>query len=45
LYSGRESNPHSFDGNRILSPACLPVPPPEPVIYLLKINPFFFRRD
>ncbi len=26
---GRESNPHSLNGNRILSPACLPVPPPE----------------
>ena len=29
VYSGRESNPHSLNGNRILSPACLPVPPPE----------------
>src|SRR5690606_7707381 len=29
LYSERESNPHSFNGNRILSPACLPVPPSE----------------
>src|SRR5690606_8399869 len=28
-YSERESNPHSFNGNRILSPACLPVPPSE----------------
>ena len=29
LYLGRESNPHSFNRNRILSPACLPVPPPR----------------
>ncbi len=28
VYPGRESNPHSFNRNRILSPACLPVPPP-----------------
>ena len=28
-YLGRESNPHSLNGNRILSPACLPVPPPR----------------
>src|SRR5690606_5369943 len=28
-YLGRESNPHSFNRNRILSPACLPVPPPR----------------
>ena len=27
-YPGRESNPHCRNGNRILSPACLPVPPP-----------------
>ncbi|MDB5156503.1 MAG: hypothetical protein JWR50_1210 [Mucilaginibacter sp.] len=31
LYSERESNPHSVYGNRILSPACLPVPPSEQV--------------
>ncbi len=31
LYLGRESNPHSLNGNRILSPACLPVPPPRQV--------------
>jgi hypothetical protein len=52
LYSERESNPHSVYGNRILSPACLPVPPSEQVIFknhpditsgfnLLTINPFF----
>src|SRR2546426_720199 len=28
LYPGRESNPHLLNGDRILSPACLPVPPP-----------------
>ncbi len=27
LYWRRESNPHSLNRNRILSPACLPVPP------------------
>ena len=29
LYSGRDLNPHVFKGHRILSPACLPIPPPE----------------
>ena len=29
LYPGRESNPYSLNGHRILSPACLPVPPPR----------------
>ena len=28
LYPGRESNPHGRNDHRILSPACLPVPPP-----------------
>ena len=53
LYSERESNPHSVYGNRILSPACLPVPPSERMgltqrnfaseqaVNLLKIKPFF----
>ena len=27
-YPGRESNPHDRNDHRILSPACLPVPPP-----------------
>jgi hypothetical protein len=52
LYSERESNPHSVYGNRILSPACLPVPPSEQAVNLLKIKPFFLtgralseRRD
>ena len=27
-YPGRDLNPHSRNGHRILSPACLPVPPP-----------------
>ena len=27
-YPGRESNPHGRNDHRILSPACLPVPPP-----------------
>ena len=35
LYPGRESNPHFLNENRILSPACLPVPPPGHL--LLKI--------
>ncbi len=30
LYPGWDSNPHSFEGNRILSPARLPIPPPGP---------------
>ena len=46
LYSERESNPHSVYGNRILSPACLPVPPSEPFVVSKpsKINPFFFAE-
>ncbi len=28
LYPGRDLNPHGRDGHRILSPACLPIPPP-----------------
>ncbi len=28
LYPGRESNPHACLEHRILSPACLPIPPP-----------------
>ncbi len=28
MYPGRESNPHGRNNHRILSPACLPVPPP-----------------
>jgi hypothetical protein len=28
LYPGRELNPHGRNGHRILSPACLPIPPP-----------------
>ena len=44
LYSERESNPHSVYGNRILSPACLPVPPSEQVYNLLKIKPFFLME-
>jgi len=28
LYPGRDLNPHNRNGHRILSPACLPVPPP-----------------
>ena len=29
MYPERESNPHGRYGHRILSPACLPIPPPE----------------
>ena len=29
LYSGRDLNPHERNVHRILSPACLPIPPPE----------------
>ena len=38
LYPGRESNPYSLNGHRILSPACLPVPPPRQKKKLLVIN-------
>jgi hypothetical protein len=38
VYSGRESNPHSLIANRILSPACLPVPPPGRVVIKLLIK-------
>ena len=30
-YPERESNPHGRNGHRILSPACLPIPPPGPM--------------
>ncbi len=29
LYSGRDLNPHDRNGQGILSPSCLPIPPPE----------------
>ena len=29
LYSGRDLNPHGRNDHWILSPACLPIPPPE----------------
>ncbi len=29
LYLGRDLNPHDRNGHRILSPACLPIPPPR----------------
>ena len=28
-YSGRDLNPHDRNGHWILSPTCLPIPPPE----------------
>ncbi len=31
LYLGRELNPHGRNVHRILSPACLPIPPPRRV--------------
>jgi hypothetical protein len=31
MYPGRDLNPHIFKGYRILSPACLPIPPPGPI--------------
>ncbi len=30
LYSRRDLNPHGHNAHRILSPACLPIPPLEP---------------
>ena len=33
LYPGRDLNPHGLNGHRILSPACLPIPPPGQLIY------------
>ena len=38
LYPERESNPHGRNGHRILSPACLPIPPPGHVGVNLKKN-------
>ena len=48
LYQGRESNPHELLAHKILSLACLPVPPPRPltsVSYLIKKHRYrcFFR--
>gem|GEM_PF-1956669 len=37
-YPGRDLNPHSRNGHRILSPACLPVPPPGQKIRALKLK-------
>lgn len=34
LYPGRDLNPHDRNDHGILSPACLPIPPPGPVISL-----------
>src|SRR5690554_5873488 len=31
-YLGRESNPHGRNVHRILSPACLPIPPPRQLV-------------
>ena len=51
LYSGRDLNPHDRNGHRILSPACLPIPPPEQTLFtiftlfrvLCKKNPNYLR--
>ncbi len=32
LQSGRESNPHAILGQGILSPSCLPIPPPDQIV-------------
>ena len=32
MYPGRDLNPYGRDGHWILSPACLPIPPPGPII-------------
>ena len=37
LYSKRDLNPHSRNGQRILSPSCLPIPPFE--------HPFLLRDE
>ncbi len=36
LYSRRDLNPHGHNAHRILSPACLPIPPLERDLYLKK---------
>ena len=44
LYSERDLNPHGHNGHWILSPTCLPIPPPEPIglpICLDAIKPQF----
>ena len=41
LYPGRESNPYSLNGHRILSPACLPVPPPRLERKKLSVNSYW----
>ncbi len=39
-YPERDLNPHSRNGHRILSPACLPVPPSGQNGWLFKLKKF-----
>ena len=38
MYPGRDLNPYGRDGHWILSPACLPIPPPGPIIVHDSLN-------
>ena len=38
MYPGRDLNPYGRDGHWILSPACLPIPPPGPIIVNVSLN-------
>ena len=43
-YPGRDLNPHDRNGQRILSPSCLPIPPPGHIKKNLKKNLSQFTR-
>lgn len=44
-YSGRESNPHGHKAHKILSLACLPIPPPEHFTNMSKNLCLLFHKD
>ena len=43
-YPGSESNRYGRNGHRILSPACLPIPPPGQTIFHISKNEILFLR-
>jgi hypothetical protein len=45
LYSRRESNPHGHKAHKILSLACLPIPPPEHFTNMSKNLCLLFHKD
>ena len=41
MYSRRDLNPHAHNGHRILSPACLPIPPLEHASTVLSTSTWY----